>query len=987
MAVEKLAAFRKQYPEYDDLDDFDLAGRLASKYPKEYGELPKEVTLASRKPGLATELTRGPVEIAGTLVGGAAAQPIAGAVGVLAGLGSFLKGALTKEETKPVEDAQQAMQRVQKAMMPELRTRSAKAVLGAISYPFEKIEEGTTAVGRGVESLTGIPYSEPAVAVALQAIPMLLGGRAGAKGMAKVGAKLEAKMISKLGTQYSEMIRDFTGELSIEQFKSNVFAKTIKKALPDKDVQSAMSLFHAADGDEALLLQRAMKLEAAGHTKAAALHHAATKLTPEQKRFRVEVQKHMDENWQKANNAGILEAYVENYLPQISTKPNQVLKSLYSQFVGSGLLSKNPSFAKKRVFDSYFDLIMAGRKPTNMSVGYLVQASDRAVAKSVATRNFLEKLMKAKGSDGRPLAYVEGFMEDIMKKNYLDVILGKAELEAQAHLIKPQGRPRDYWDYARPPENAAFRKWKWVEKDEQNRPYFMEGEIRLHPEIGKQVNNVFGQSKMRQNAVGRAVLSGVSNLKGTLFSLSGFHQATVAEHAAFHRVNPFRVPKLNMNDPLTVKLIKAGTIVADYSGENLFAEGLSAGGFIGKLPGIGPLATKYTDYLFKSYIPRLKMSMAKAAYGRNIERYRGKLNETQLLQLTSDQANAAFGELNYAALGRNKTLQDVMRAAFIAPDFFEARARFATQALAPLGREQFMAAVTVGTLVPYMGARIVNSLLNNGDPKWNKPFSVVVQGREYMSRSISGDIYHLATNPQHFAYVRLNPSTVKPMIEGLTSRDYLGRWKPFHQQVVDYFKAHIPIGTQYFARSPAQRRWWDAILSTVGVSAKGETTPALEVAKDIKRRTPFYTPEERREERQEVYEYIAAFDEARRAADPADARRQVIEKLKVEHAHQRLTKVDLKRIMESATHTELERLTKAMPLESYLVVWEQASPEERLSMLRGLVTKANNLEPIRREEMKEPLKLVFQEAKELIEWNKKREKGTAERLADVRAGR
>ena len=61
--------------------------------------------------------------------------------------------------------------------------------------------------------------------------------------------------------------------------------------------------------------------------------------------------------------------------------------------------------------------------------------------------------------------------------------------------------------------------------------------------------------------------------------------------------------------------------------------------------------------------------------------------------------------------------------------------------------------------------------------------------------------------------------------------------------------------------------------------------------------------------------------------------------------------------------------------------------EERLSLLKGLVTKVQNLEPIRREEMKEPLAEVLKEAKELLEWNKKRDKGPLERIADVKEGR
>ena len=74
------------------------------------------------------------------------------------------------------------------------------------------------------------------------------------------------------------------------------------------------------------------------------------------------------------------------------------------------------------------------------------------------------------------------------------------------------------------------------------------------------------------------------------------------------------------------------------------------------------------------------------------------LNE--VAALTARQANAAFGGPNYKMLGRNKTLQDVMRLSFMAPDFTEARARFVGQAARPFNREQLSALVS-GALAFY----------------------------------------------------------------------------------------------------------------------------------------------------------------------------------------------------------------------------------------------------------------------------------------------
>lgn len=70
----------------------------------------------------------------------------------------------------------------------------------------------------------------------------------------------------------------------------------------------------------------------------------------------------------------------------------------------------------------------------------------------------------------------------------------------------------------------------------------------------------------------------------------------------------------------------------------------------------------------------------------NTRLYGEKLSGDQIAALTARQLNAAFGGLNYKMLGRNKTLQDVMRLSFMAPDFTEARVRFVGQAARPFNR-------------------------------------------------------------------------------------------------------------------------------------------------------------------------------------------------------------------------------------------------------------------------------------------------------------
>jgi hypothetical protein len=268
-------------------------------------------------------------------------------------------------------------------------------------------------------------------------------------------------------------------------------------------------------------------------------------------------------------------------------------------------------------------------------------------------------------------------------------------------------------------------------------------------------------SALRKSKVGRAALQLSGGFKSTLLSLSLFHQTQIGVHALEHTVNPFHLPKLDLADPTQRALVDHGPQVADFSAMEAFSEGLHGSGLINKIPGIGPKLQEYQTYLFRDYIPRVKMSMAQHALTRNMERYAGKLSQDQILRLTGEQANAAFGELNYKMLARNKTFQDVVRLIVLAPDFLEARGRFVGQALKPYGREQ-QRALILGAATMYVGARILNQIVNN-DPDWDPAhaFSVRVGRRLFAMRTVQGDLVHLVTDPRSFAAHRLNPITTR----------------------------------------------------------------------------------------------------------------------------------------------------------------------------------------------------------------------------------
>jgi hypothetical protein len=401
-------------------------------------------------------------------------------------------------------------------------------------------------------------------------------------------------------------------------------------------------------------------------------------------------------------------------------------------------------------------------------------------------------------------------------------------------------------------------------------------------------------------------------------------------------------------------------MVFDPRGMTQFTEGLSPEGtIIGKLP----IQRQYSAYLFRNYIPRLKMAMWLHARERNEKRYGDQLRaeavaklkaetptmsdkkanrlaaaqvQRQLDALTADQANAAFGELNYTALGRNKTLQDAMRLTFLAPDFFEARARFAGQAARGFGSEQRWAhALGFGVLL--IGAALINMLINDGNPRLDAPMKIVHKGHQYSLRTQMGDEVHLASDilehgfPRDFLSSRLNPTTTRTVLEAITGRDDRGQKRTMTQQFEDFAKRVAPIPTQGFIQqwgTNTKHEVISSLLKMVGINSKRDLTPAQERAQEL------------------------AMDSGHKPSNRPQAgilsmfRRQIAEgqfdrkELDKEVAEGKITPRDRAQILKTSQSTQLKRNFSELSLDDALNVWGEMNDQERQQMGPALRAKA-----------------------------------------------
>jgi len=638
-------------------------------------------------------------------------------------------------------------------------------------------------------------------------------------------------------TTFDNMFNKYLGGRDMTGMKVDKFSKSIQKSMPDRQ-QKAITNWILANGDEATLRDRAEKTTDPENKKG---YEDALKLSTEAKGFAESIRQYWNRKLDENIEAGILDHGVENYVhaivkgrPEKDTNTQRLLSES-----NSGMLRKNPSYAKKRIFDTLFDGEQEGYS-YEKRIGYLIADYEKSFGEAVNARGFIKSLTDGDATDGRPLAVTMGG----------GTPLPKGETPAESYLIKPRAISiKKVNEVTGEKENIdttgyktishpALRNYKWATKDNDGNPIFVEGELLVHPEAYKKLDALLGKSAIKENVVGRNVLKGSSEVKGTLLGFfSTFHQVGLAQHMLTHGVSPFSPPEIDLENPLTKSLIEHTLKVYDGDGMSSFREGLTGPGLIKYIPKLGPFAEQYTEYLFgnNGYIPRAKVHLAETLYARNKERY-PELNEDQVLKLSADQANGALGGQNNEALGRSKTMQDLLRLAGLAPDFLESRMKFTGQALKPYGREQLTAVVVRGAIGMYVIAKTIEGIASmiddNNSVHYKRPFSVTIDDKEYSLRSMQGDLWHLVSDPRSFVYYRLNPIVVKPAIEAITGRDNWGRKKDAEQQLKDLATTAVPIAGQgFFHREDYSL--WQSIMQSMGVSSWNAETEAQKMMKEI----------------------------------------------------------------------------------------------------------------------------------------------------------
>lgn len=573
--------------------------------------------------------------------------------------------------------------------------------------------------------------------------------------------------------------------------------KEIQEKVPNAVRREGITNWIQADGDHAVLASR---LAATTDSKLRKGYEAALALTPEEVAVANDVRNAYKSLGSRGQAYDVLKNFKDNYVTQIWDLGKG------SSVGGGRTLQQKFRFSKASTFDTFFDGEQAGYTPKTKDISKLLPVYLHEMNSVISARQLVEQMSKGVASDGRPLVAPRGTGVPV------DNPSGKAT------LVMPKAVKGDTADYKVLPNQPALTDWRWASKDSAGNPVFLKGDLALHPEAYDKLKNVLGRSAIRDwystrgsaaAQIPKLIVHGLdianSETKRTMLGLlAPFHQVQEGTHAVGHRVNPFfNIPKIDLvgNAAQREAASRGLMLQPDRASANQFMEGFRVSGLVSKIPGIGKLADYYSNYLFHQYIPGLKFKTYEAILGRNSKLYAdeiksGKVSVDDIKHLSASQANAAYGHLNYTDLARNPTIQHVMQLGLLAPDFFEARARFAGQSVkgvggAKVGREQLLALTTLAVgqaALAYTSAKLTGG---EWDPK--HPFEFHQGNRRYTLRSVPEDISSVVNNARQFVHSRISPIIGKGVLQYLSGVDWRGRKVTAGQTTKELLQQPIPI--------------------------------------------------------------------------------------------------------------------------------------------------------------------------------------------------
>lgn len=633
-------------------------------------------------------------------------------------------------------------------------------------------------------------------------------------------------------TDYRRSVLNWSAKLQRAFGEAARIQSDIEKQVKDPLKRDAITNWIQASGDPIKLRQQA---SASTDPKLARGYEAALNLTPDELRIANDVQQRYAALEKRGQRYDVLGSHKDNYVTQIW----DLGKGPTGSAMGRTLKQKF-RFSKARTFPSFFAGEQADFVPKTKDISKLLPVYLHEMESVIAAREIAEDISKGTASDGRPLGVMKGVGIPVENPG-----------ADKATLIMPKIPTEETKDYKVIPNQPALEGWKWAAKDDAGNNIFLKADMALHPEAYNKLKNVLGKSAIKEwyqtptskvMAVPKALMHGLdignSEVKKTMLGvLSPFHQVQEATHAGGHRVNPtFNIPEIDLvRNKDQMDAAQHGLMLQpDRASESQFMEGFKQSKLISKIPALGPASDWYSNYLFHQYIPGLKFKTYQSILERNNKVYAkdlaaGRIAPEDIKVLSAEQANAAFGHLNYADLGRNPTIQHIAQLGILAPDFFESRIRFAGQALKgatglKVGREQILALATLAlgqAALAYTAAQLAGG-------QWDekRPFEMTKDGKRYTIRSVPEDIQKFMESPRQFLHNRLS-ILGKGTLQYSSGVNYKGQKVTAGETTKELAQQPLPLAARGFL-GIGELSGMDQLAGAVGLKV-GKASPRQDV--------------------------------------------------------------------------------------------------------------------------------------------------------------
>lgn len=347
------------------------------------------------------------------------------------------------------------------------------------------------------------------------------------------------------------------------------------------------------------------------------------------------IQNYFDKKYAELQSKGVNFNFKEDYLPQLWNETPERVNDVLGKKIG-----KKPSFALDSIFKTYQEGIDAGLTPKFTTLSDLVGWYEGRANKAIADTEFFNGLI----SDElvKPSSKVKGW-----------VILDPDRFPRFSSSIESSGGGKEFQGtYAAPKELADLI---------NNYLRTPEGPIADIAKYVSRVKNVALSSGIPGtgiNAHGVNILS-----RNTLASnnpVSGFLRGTG------YILNPNSAEKwINKNLEKTEFAAKSGVTfnIEDHAFEDLAKQ--TQNGLKGK---IGEAwSNAFEKPLFNKVIPALKVQYFDSVYS-NLEK---QVGPEEAARTASTITNNIFGGINTEAMGRNREFSNILRSAFLAPDWAE----------------------------------------------------------------------------------------------------------------------------------------------------------------------------------------------------------------------------------------------------------------------------------------------------------------------------